>query len=549
MGSWRQVKELREKGQTEDALDLVTKLRKQDLNDQNLKWLHEWVYYDFIKREVQIIAECLRDKKAIQPQRIDNLYRTLRNFADLKPEIPGMAMSNVLHQVGRVGRHAEWFLRFLVWCGPTLFRPEDYSPLQYEGEWKRSWALVVAHEAQAWIKARPNARAEEIEFTASFVQSVYKQSTDAARDRVLLEWDLVRLWQRAGRRRDAAELVGKVVRQKRTDSWAWAGAAGLHRDEQPDLALACYCQALRLGDKPEMLVRVHRELAELLAEMGDAGQASRELVIVLDTYQRNGWRLKPEISDLLEEDWYDPSRPALEPGQFYAQHAEDALILCFDEVRQIPATYLGMTESRDDRKPRPRFAVTLDDRPVSLLGRRGPRLLKGLEPGSPVTLLIGIEAQRKDILDVLPRPDGSQWDCTVCKEGVVVWSNNQDGYFKVYCTRDDEIRAPISMWFGATAPLPGAGVRLQGATNPLRERFEVAHAELIPLPTMASAGEFTGRLRCTSSGFGFINDVFVPQELIDETIQEDTEYHVIAVQSYDKKKDRYGWRAVSIRPC
>ena len=286
-----------------------------------------------------------------------------------------------------------------------------------------------------------------------------------------------------------------------------------------------------------------------MSEAGEIAQATREVLIAVETYDSEGWRHPPELEALLQSDWYDPSFASFEPTHFYAQHADDALTLCFDEVRDYPATYLGTIEGRDGKKPRPCFAFRPDDAAVSILGRRGARILKTLKPGSPVTLLVGIEAQRRDVLEVLPRPDGVHWDCAEANEGVISWRSADGTSITAYCGREREIRFPLAACPVLSAAALGSGVRVRGATNPSNDRFEAYCIELALVPQHADIGVFRGALRRASKGFGFIEDVFVPASLLEAGLQATQEYEVVAVQSFDKSKERYGWRAVAISSC
>jgi hypothetical protein len=51
----------------------------------------------------------------------------------------------------------------------------------------------------------------------------------------------------------------------------------------------------------------------------------------------------------------------------------------------------------------------------------------------------------------------------------------------------------------------------------------------------------TGR----SKGFGFVDDIFVPPSLIS-TKNDGDEVTVIAIYAFNKAKEKYGWKAISI---
>lgn len=55
----------------------------------------------------------------------------------------------------------------------------------------------------------------------------------------------------------------------------------------------------------------------------------------------------------------------------------------------------------------------------------------------------------------------------------------------------------------------------------------------------------SGKLKISKSGFGFVEDVYVPSWFV-ETINNDEIVSVKAVKSFDKKKQQWGWKAVKI---
>lgn len=549
MESWKEVKNLRHAGRLDEALRVGSERLRLVPDDFRTRSQLEWVCYDKIKDQVNAIEDSLKTENAPRHADTNRLYGLLREYADLKPgRQAGMALSKILFRIERVGRHFDRFLPFLGWLGLDCLAAEDYNPNQSEdGHEYPSLAYKLARESAAWVKARPEAANEQVIFAVNLAQQVQNKATDP--DKTWLEWDLIYLLHRAGDNKDAAKLMVTFLKHKRTESWAWTEAARIHQDEQPDLAVACFCQAFKLGAEPKFVGKVHCELASLLADSGDLAQASREAMIAGEIYDQEGWRYPAELRKLLESDWYDPALPAVEPERFYALHADEALTLCFDEVREYPATYLGMTEARDGKKPKPRFAVRTDKGVVSMLGRRGVRLLTSLAPGSPVKLLIGIEAQRRDVLEAHLRVDGSQWDCMETRDGVVFGYPPGNEIVTVYCGREQELRVPLTVWRDQAKPHPGSGVRVWGAINPVNDRFEVYNAESASMPQNTDIATMKGSLRRHAKGFGFVGDVFVPAPLLATIQQNGQELSVIAVQTFDKSKQQYGWRAIAISPC
>jgi hypothetical protein len=547
MEPWEYVRELCRSGHPEDALRVAREQLTQTPDAIQLRRQAQWACYYLIKDLVTQIHEAQKDNR--HPNRVDlnQLYSYLKDFYRLKPELPGLATSMVLFQLARIGRDFEHFLPFVQWVGIDCLRTEDFVPKQKDGGGEfPSLVLNLARELAAWIKAMPDVKTEQVSFALEIAKRALAQAYDA--DKIWLEWDLAKLLRRTGALHEAATQIVSILKRKRTEYWVWAEAARTYRDEQSELSLACYCQALRLGADPKYLGKVHIELAALLAEDGNTGQASREVVLALEVYDREGWSHPKELAAQLRSDWYDPTQEVLEPAAFYAEHADEALTLCFDAVHEHAASFLGMTEPREGKKPRPRFAVKFGKRVLSILGRGSGKSLKGSAPGSPVTLLIGTEGERREVLEVTSRPDGTSWDCLEQHTGVITYRPNEGDRFKVYCSRNLDAWVPLSAWSESTAPVLGKGVCFWGATNAKNDRFEVSRAE----PTHVSVSEdidcFYGPLRRSEKGYGFVDNVYVPQELVETVPPDATECTVVAIQSFDKTKNKYSWRAVAIEP-
>lgn len=543
MQAWEQVRELRKAGKAEEALRVGNELRAQTPEDIRIRQQVEWVYYDLAKRVVERTKAWLEDHSGAKPKHSDleELRNWLHGYATLNPERPSMVTSFLLLQLQKIGQYFDAYVPFLMWISLNPFRSEDLVCEQSGDKEYPPRALGVAREAAAWIKTRPNATPDQIAYVIALAQMVQSAMTDA--DGIWLDWDLVNLLKRAGHRGAAADVLGRVLKKKRGEFWVWKEAADLCRDDQPELALACYCHALRLGAEPQFVGKTHASLGLFLKEEGNTAQAISEAEIAAAIYDREGWHCPSGLAELLRIDKSTLMEPAETPAAFYAQYADEALALCFDDVQEIHGTYVGMTVAREGRKPRLRFSLRQDDRMITLLGRRGR---KQYAMGEPVSLLIGRDGERREIVSIETRPDGSEWDCLDVRDGVAVWVRPSDGSIKVYISYEEEFFIGSEFWASTAPPSAGDGVRVWGATNPTNDRFEIFRADAAMLPQHNDIYPFYGPLRRHPKGFGFVEDVMVPETLLAGVGQEITEISGVAVASLDKKKGAKGWRAICL---
>ncbi len=97
---------------------------------------------------------------------------------------------------------------------------------------------------------------------------------------------------------------------------------------------------------------------------------------------------------------------------------------------------------------------------------------------------------------------------------------------------------------------PEPGLLLQVITESVVGNIEVLQAKPANIQFHDKLfQEVEGRIKLMSNKiFGILNGVYVPQELIEQTrVQDGYPVTAKAIRSYDKKKDVWGWKAISLK--
>jgi tetratricopeptide (TPR) repeat protein len=420
--NWQDVQTLRKARRFDEARVAAMEILARDPSDLRTRSEYEWVIFGYIKDLVAQVEETL-EQRPVQARDLESLMQRMREYWTLKPQIPGMACSNILGQLAKVGPHLPKFPEIVRWISLEGLRPEDWKPNIFDNRTLPALAVSVARAMCKWVKAHPAATADQA--SAALVWADRAKSVADGDSALWLTWDMAIALRQIGDVPRAAELLASVIKAKRGEFWVWAEAGRLYMAEQPELALACLCRALECPAEPKFLVRTHRELAELLADQADFAQASRELAITIEIRQSQGWPPGREVEQLIAMGWYDPAASgAEEPAAFYANHSQAALALCFDVVEVQDATYLGLLmpqpprDTRPDWKPKPRPGyATRDTRgfPSILMG---PGMRKNnLDIGAPLRIVVGSQRgeRRRIVVHVALRQDGADWDCVESK--------------------------------------------------------------------------------------------------------------------------------------
>lgn len=349
-------------------------------------------------------------------------------------------------------------------------------------------------------------------------------------DSLWLHWDRAILLRQIGDFHRAAELLASVIKAKRNEFWVWAEAGRLYQSEQPELALACFCRALECPAESKFLVRAHRELAELLAEQEEYAQASREIVVTIGIRQAEGWPIGHEMEALISSPWYDPAAEGADPPkEFYGKHSPAALSLCFDIVETRAANYLGLLVPHTPKDPRPGWKPTplcryaIKDSKGQAWSLVGPAMKKlKFEVGEPLTVVIGRQNgdDRQTIVHVSVREDGQQWDSLDLGVGVITREATAEKSTKVLLLDSGE---EVKIDASSESPLRiGDGVRCGFARNPKNNRVvDVFNVERRDLPGK-HVRRINGSLCRHPKGFGFVEDAFVPPQLVESIDRSST---------------------------
>jgi tetratricopeptide (TPR) repeat protein len=550
---WKRVQELGKQGKIADGKKLSYELLEADARDFRTRSMLEWLIYYEARPALKNAADAVKADKRPHQADLRRIEQALTEFTKLPAQCPGMACSVLLQQLCRVGPEFSRFAAFVKWVGIEGLRQEDWSyHSSNDGTWP-ALVVLVARALTKWTKARDTSP-ERLEETLQWLDA----ATPVAEgdDALWLQWDRAGMLRRLERYGEAARALSDVIKAKRNEFWVWAEAGRLYGTDDPDLALACFCQALLCPSSPEFVAKAHRELAELLAERGEFAQASSEIGIAVSIRQDQGWRLGDELESLMRETWYDPApADAQDPKRYYADHAPLALSLCFDEVETRPATFLGvlnLPSPRDAKpgwKPRPRtrFAVMPEEgRSISILG---PHLRKvPWKPGEPVALVLGRQTGQPEetVVQIARRPDGQQWDRTTSGCGVVSREAADGKSMRIFAGRELGDLPAVSDSNAGAEMRAGDGVSFQMTVNPRNGRVDLFAARPSSLPEM-DVKQIQGRLRrAESRTHAFVEDVFVPPYVVKTVPEQIDEVGVVAVYARHPKKEGYSWRAVRI---
>lgn len=125
---------------------------------------------------------------------------------------------------------------------------------------------------------------------------------------------------------------------------------------------------------------------------------------------------------------------------------------------------------------------------------------------------------------------------------VVKYIHRSGKGFNAYLNRDQSIAARLSLYRSKKPPSPGDYVRL---TLSAEDQSVVIAAEPSDSENMDDVGYQEGTIRITDKGYGFVDDTYVPKNLVQQDI-DGQKVRVLRILDFDKKKNRHSWKALTI---
>ncbi len=209
--NWESVRTLRKAGRLQEALDTAREILTNSPGDLKTKSEYEWVIFDCIKIIVANMVSEMEKSRPMNARDMDDLMGWMDEYHSLGPSIPGMACSNILGQLVKVGAHLPKFPGIIRWVGVEGLRNEDWQLRQYQGKTSSSLAMSTARTLCKWVKAHSNASKKQIALALEWAERVGKAVN--GEDSLWLHWDMAILLRQMGDFHRAAELLARVCGQ------------------------------------------------------------------------------------------------------------------------------------------------------------------------------------------------------------------------------------------------------------------------------------------------------------------------------------------------
>ncbi|MBP9133355.1 MAG: hypothetical protein KBF75_04965 [Saprospiraceae bacterium] len=502
--SFKEIKELRQAGKLEEALQMANQALESEPENIWNKRAAAWVYYDYLKKNAQpesfkvfkenlikikdlqlpedekmVFDNCawqigslvfaLQKTEHVDYGKINELFEIIKVFHFTKPSEPYSFIYKAFHKGYQNWPH---YLPFADWWDFDNLRSEDYLKEEFKGKKIMSIAeqAYIAYSKKL-LEGEPLVpfglqRMIDKEKIQSFLPKL-ECLIDEHPDYQYPPYFKAKLLLALGNDENVLSAFLPFAKQKRKDFWVWDLLAEIFSEDK-DVQFACYCKALSLNTSEDYLVKLRQTFSEMLIERKMYNEAKTEIQKVITTRENHEWKLPNQIMQWKEQEWYKSATAKKDNQDLYSNHTKQAEEILFHD---IPEEIIAVEFVNENKRM---INFVKDKKKFGFFKYAG-----NVE-----------KPQIGDLLKVRFNGEG------------------QDGFFKILTAKKAE-----------------------------------------PNLTSGALKNFEGKLKIISPlNFGIIEDIFIgPKIIVEENLKEGQKLKGRAIRSFNKKKNEWGWKAIEIK--
>ena len=299
-----EIRELKQQGKYVDAWNCGYAAFKDEPNNTFLRTSLFWVCYAAIKAVQESVLGRQNKVPNVNEQEIVNSW--INCISQLNLPVPCEELDFRFFNLFKgCGEHYQAYIQMLTFYGSRLYQPNDLQPYKTDkGEYPSLLVRLARQTSKAWLQHH-----QQWDLNLDGILNLLQHALDNALDnnKTWLHFDISKCLVSAKRYEEAREAALIVLRKKMSESWAWGALADTYLDENSDAAISCYCKGIQEANEPPFRIPMYYGLAQLFSNKQEFDLASASLCKLIEIYKSNGWHLKPEHEDLVQQTWFDAS--------------------------------------------------------------------------------------------------------------------------------------------------------------------------------------------------------------------------------------------------
>jgi len=352
--SSRGIKELRQKGNLEEALNMAKLELKAAPDNIWAKRNISWVHYDYLKQncsienfdsflswltEIRNLGLPAEEKmlfdhlgwqigsmvfktinsEAVQIAKIMQLFKLARCFPYTKPSDGYSFLYKAFH---KALKDTDSILLFADWWDFSNFRPEDFQK-----EILPDGKEIMAIAEQGYITYAKHLlpkhiHDDEVVFDREKAQEFLPKLAKLSEQYPQFQYPpyfQAKLLVALGDQENVLSALMPFAKKKKNDFWVWEVLADAFSNDE-DKVFAFYCKALSCNSPEEMLVGLRQRMAALFIKRRLFNEARTEIELLVSARNSKRFRIPSEVMHWQSESWYTNAAASKNNKNFYSNY-------------------------------------------------------------------------------------------------------------------------------------------------------------------------------------------------------------------------------------
>ena len=216
---------------------------------------------------------------------------------ELHPQKPSKQYTILLEAFLKIKGNWNGFYDFFEWWGFRNFNEEDYESRKLNNG---KTMMSVAEEAflagsKCLLQRKDVEKIRILLAELEYVNEKYPRMT-------YIGYYIGKLLLCIGDNNNALEKLLPFAKRKKDEFWIWQLLSETQKDER--IRLACLMRAEKCRTQDDYLVNVHQMLAKELIKQGDYVSAKPHIEKLVQTREKNNWKIPDEVLMWLRSEWY-----------------------------------------------------------------------------------------------------------------------------------------------------------------------------------------------------------------------------------------------------
>lgn len=362
----KEIKELRQSGKLEEALNLAKSELAVDSSNIWCKRNISWVYYEYFKQtnpteqfdqyinwlreikdlqlpvEEKILFEqlswqlgkaifSLQKENAQESERIIQLFDEIKSIEFPKPNEGYSYLFKSLH---KALKNTDRYHEFVDWWSLINFMPQDFQKEKLPNGKEIMSVAEQTYIAYAKQLLPKHTLAGEIIFDQEKAKRFLPILSNIVENNPQFQYPAyynAKLLLALGDNENLLETLLPFAKKKRNDFWVWVILSEAFPNE-PDKIFSCYCKALLCKSPEEMLVSLRQKIAAIMISRKHYNEARTEIDLLVQARNNNDFKIPSEVEKWKSQEWYINATAQVSNTTFYKEYAALAESLLFSDT-------------------------------------------------------------------------------------------------------------------------------------------------------------------------------------------------------------------------